>query len=397
MIKPRELDLNPVGCLLDRAQQAVSEPAGSFPGVLGMHPNPHQQRVSPLTMRKPRPRTTRFQTTKALRFLLLLGLLSSFPARAQSPKDSATGRASQPALLWSDPGNIAARDLFYGPGGREHQPKAPVTFAGEDSAGGTPKFDVVDAEGRKWRAKVGLEAQPEVVSARLLWAVGYVANENYFVPDLVVNGLPAHLQRGQNFVHDGGHLSNVRLQQHPPGKHKGKREGNWKWRHNPFAGTREFDGLRVMMALISNWDLTTTNTAIREDKQGEEMYEVSDVGASFGKNGRGFREATSKNNLHAYRTSKFISKVTPDYVDFNFPTLPPILYIFNLKMFVNLAGAHWIGRHIPRAHVEWIAGLLAQLTPKQIRDAFRAAGYSPEQVEGFASAVEQRIAALSKL
>lgn len=40
---------------------------------------------------------------------------------------------------------------------------------------------------------------------------------------------------------------------------------------------------------------------------------------------------------------------------------------------------------------------LAQLSPEQIRDAFRPAGYSPEQVQGFAAVVEERIAELNKL
>ena len=57
----------------------------------------------------------------------------------------------------------------------------------------------------------------------------------------------------------------------------------------------------------------------------------------------------------------------------------------------------WIGRNIPRNDVRWIAQILAQLSPEQIRDAFRAAGYKPYEVEGFSKVVEGRIALLSKL
>ena len=35
--------------------------------------------------------------------------------------------------------------------------------------------------------------------------------------------------------------------------------------------------------------------------------------------------------------------------------------------------------------------------PEQVRDAFRAAGYTPEEVEGFSKVVEGRIAQLNKL
>ena len=41
--------------------------------------------------------------------------------------------------------------------------------------------------------------------------------------------------------------------------------------------------------------------------------------------------------------------------------------------------------------------LLGQLSDEQIRDCFRAAGYSPEEVEGFAKVVKERIADLNRL
>lgn len=330
----------------------------------------------------------------ALSICLLLTLAAASPAAAQSQKRDHPARAAA-ALLWSDPGDIKSRDLFYGPGGKADLPHGPMKFLKEDRNGNSPKFDVLDPEGHKWRAKVGLEAQPETVAVRLLWAVGYASNENYFFPDLQIDGLPKHLHRGQEFVHADGHVAGVRLQQQPADA--GKKKGAWDWRHNPFRGGREFNGLRVMMALISNWDLYTGNNAIRGEKDGKELYEVTDVGASFGRMGRSYTDAMSKNNLPAYRRSKFVAKVTPEYVDLNFPTHPPFLYVFNPPMWWKYIGNHWIGKHIPRADVRWIASLLAQLTPKQIRDAFRAAGYTPEQVEAYASTVEQRIASLSQL
>ena len=336
---------------------------------------------------------------RRIRTLLLSLCLFTLVAHGGAwAQDGSPALATAPrSVLWSDPGNIRARDLYNGPGGRGHLPQLPVKFIGEDRNGGSPKFDVVDAYGKKWRAKLGPEAQPETVATRLLWAVGYVANENYLFPDLVVEDLPQSLHRGQEFVHPGGHVTDVRLQTHPAGAHHGKREGFWDWRKNPFTGTREFNGLRVMMALISNWDLVNDNTAIREGKDGELLYEVSDLGASFGKTGRGYREASSKNNLDAYRGSHFIGKVTPEYVDFNFPTHPPLLYLPDVKLFWQLTRPRWIGHHIPRADVRWIASLLAQLSPQQIRDAFRAAGYTPQQVEAFSAALEDRIAGLARL
>ena len=57
----------------------------------------------------------------------------------------------------------------------------------------------------------------------------------------------------------------------------------------------------------------------------------------------------------------------------------------------------WIGRHIPKADAKWAGQLLAKLSHEQIRDAFRAAQYPPEEVEAYASAVELRIAELNQL
>jgi hypothetical protein len=41
--------------------------------------------------------------------------------------------------------------------------------------------------------------------------------------------------------------------------------------------------------------------------------------------------------------------------------------------------------------------LLSRLSPEQIRDAFRAAGYSPQDANEFARIVQGRIAELSAL
>jgi hypothetical protein len=57
----------------------------------------------------------------------------------------------------------------------------------------------------------------------------------------------------------------------------------------------------------------------------------------------------------------------------------------------------WIGKQVPRADARWMGDLLARLSPEQIRDAFRAAGYSPEETEGFAQVVERRIKELTAL
>src|SRR5262249_38820340 len=62
-----------------------------------------------------------------------------------------------PAVLWRDPAGLGRRDLFYGPGGRDHQPDpdSTYTFLKEELQGSHPKFEVRDSHGVLWKAKIG--------------------------------------------------------------------------------------------------------------------------------------------------------------------------------------------------------------------------------------------------
>jgi hypothetical protein len=307
--------------------------------------------------------------------------------------------ASLRSVLWCPPADLASRNLFYGPGGKNHEPHTTFTFVTEDLSGSSPKFEVRDEEGTRWKVKLGQEARPETVASRLVWAVGYYANEDYFVPVLHVQGLPG-LSRGQDLISADGSINNVRLKRYLKGENK---VGIWRWRRNRFGGTRELNGLRVMMALLNNWDLKDDNNSVYEEEAGENYgspelhYMVSDLGASFGSTARRFSSGASKGNLNSYQHSKFIRKVTPQYVDFGIPATPSLILVFSAKAFITSVRMRWIGRHIPRSDARWMAQLLAQLSPSQIRDAFRAADYSPGQVEAFAEVLQERIAELKGL
>ena len=309
------------------------------------------------------------------------------------------GEITRPVLteLWREPKNIPSENLFYGPGGKEHEPKGPFTFVKEDLDGTNPKFNVRDEEGVKWKIKLGAEARPETVASRFVWAIGFHADEDYFLPEVRVTGLPERVHRGQKLIEAGGVMRNVRLKR----EQGEKKEDIWSWRNNPFVGTRELDGLRVMMAVINNWDLKDENNAIRDEKRKDDgdkrVYEVSDLGASFGTTGRGLSHTKSKGNLRAYTRSKFIKKERPEFVDFNVPSRPAMVILFNPHEFFSRMGMRWIGRDIPRQNARWIGDLLGQLSSDQIRDAFRSAGYEGQELDGFTTDFAQRIAELKKL
>ena len=329
--------------------------------------------------------------------LLLASASADEPAKGNKPNEQATGSKGEgPAVLWRYPADIAARNLYYGSGGKEDEPTGSFVFQKEDLGGSSPKFDVVDEQGVKWRVKMGDEARPETAASRLVWAVGYFTNEDYFMPKLQVKDMGS-LQRGRSMVEPGGIVYNVRLKRYLRNE---KKIGTWAWANDPFAKTREWNGLRVLMAVINNWDLKDENNAVyqvRGPQGAEQVYMVSDLGASFGTIGLSWTRRGSKSNLSAYSHSKLIRQQKPDFVDFYVPSRPALIRFPSPHELGLRMGLRWIALGIPRADARWMGDLLAHLSPQQIRDAFRAARYSPEQVEGFSEVVEKRIAELRAL
>jgi hypothetical protein len=312
----------------------------------------------------------------------------SWNTRAESAR-------SESAVLWSEPHDIGSRNLFYGPGGEKDQPHGPFKYVEEDLNGSNPKYVVRDRDNVKWTVKLGMEARPETAASRLVWAVGYSTNEDYFLQNVQVEGMPSHVKRGGNQIGPGGAMHAVRFKRHLENQ---KKIENWKWRDDPLTGTRELNGLKVMMALINNWDLKDENNELYGRKDGtERVYMVSDLGASFGTSGLAFPLSRSKGNLASYVHSKFIGKVSPEYVDFRTPSPPALIYVFNLPGFLRRVRLDGIAHHIPRSDAQWIGTWLSRLSSAQIQDSFRAAGYSPQEVDAFSKVVQSRITELNQL
>ncbi len=186
----------------------------------------------------------------------VLALCLAVPTFAQQAKSS--------AVIWHDRGDAASLDLVGGPGGKAHEPGSVLRFIEESETGTSPKFEVEDEHGVRWKVKLGEEAKSETAATRLLWAAGYVVDEDYYRPGIRVVGLP-RLARGQEFVTDEGIVTGARLERHGGG---GEESATWSWYDNPFVGTREFNGLRVMMALVNNWDLKDVNNRVSDTAEG---------------------------------------------------------------------------------------------------------------------------------
>jgi hypothetical protein len=332
----------------------------------------------------------------SVQFVLFLFVLVLAPAisaqKADKDKKKKAATKDGAAVVWFDPGDVSALNLFYGVGQKEHAPDADgkFTFVKEDMNGTSPKFDVEDEKGVEWKVKLGEEPQAETAATRLLWAAGYFVDEDYYLADFKVQGL-SKLHRGEKLISEDGTVHHARLERRIK---KVKKLGTWDWFHNQCGPEKELNGLRVMMALINNWDLKTVNNEV-EEVDGERRCMVTDVGATFGKTGNTF--VRSKSVEKDYAHSDFIAKVTPEYVDFVMHDRPSFITAINIPNERTRGRMEEITKHIPVADAKWLGQRLAPLSLEQIQDCFRSAGYTPEEVDGYTKTVQDRIAALNAL
>jgi hypothetical protein len=242
-----------------------------------------------------------------------------------------------------------------------------IKFIKEEKGGYSKKFRISDAAGNEWVAKVGKEAQSETAAVRLVWAAGYETEVNYLVPRLTIPGK--------------GTFQNVRLEARPDSE---KRLDEWKWKDNPFIGSRELQGLKVMMLLLSNWDIKDSNNKIiAEQGTDQPRYIISDLGATFGKTGHlpfFWRFNRSRNKPTDYAKASFIEDVNRNVVDFRYG-----------------GRNRGIFKDITVDQAKWIGDLLSRLSARQIQDAFRAANYTPSEQRLLTQSVLNRIDELVSL
>jgi hypothetical protein len=282
-----------------------------------------------------------------------------------------TAGQAQPDLdiagLWQEPADLEQRDLLHGVGGRALLPSstARYTVVKVDKDGFSPGYEVRDEQGRLWNVKLGPESQTEVVASRLLWAVGYHQPAAYHLPRWTAT------EKGKSTAQPGG-----RFRLEPESQDK---VGEWSWRDNPFVGTRPFGGLFVLMVLINNWDLKTSQNAVYQDMQNGEgprdLYVVKDLGASFGKTNWLF--PGTRGDVEGFEREGFIRKVENNRVTFHYQG--------------GWREPHLVAGATP-ADVRWIADLLARLSTQQWNDAFRAGGYGDAEAARYIKRLREKIA-----
>jgi hypothetical protein len=291
--------------------------------------------------------------------------------------------------IWRDPGNVASLDLANGPGGADGAPVPPFTFIEEHMTGSQPCVSVTDARQRRWRVKWGNEVRAENFAVRLVWACGYHAETTYFIETGAIDG--AHgLQRANTCIGDDCTFHDARFELDDPEVRKLFEEHSWAWNDNPFVGTPQLHGLKVLVMLLADWDTKDrrdvargSNTAIFEHRvsrwRREARYLITDWGGSMGRWGSTVvtRGRWDPEGFEA-QNPEFVIGTEGEMVRFGY---------------VGQRTSD-IATGISIEDVRWLCRYLARLTDRQLRAALDASGATPDEAERFTQAIRGRIQAL---
>ena len=298
---------------------------------------------------------------------LIVALATAIAVVRCAPAIRRTGGAPTPAVmsqLWIDPGT-AERNLYEGPPapGRIHpEPDGRYEVLERDARGFSITYRVRDARQHVWHVKIGPEAQSEVVTSRIVWALGYHELPSAFVERWIA------VDKAK-----GSQLGGARFRPHELGL---KSIGVWSWQQNPFVGTRPFNGLLALMMILNSTDLKNDNNELYEvlgpdRERAARWYVVKDLGASLGQTGR---IDPRRGDVASFEREPFVRGVDGNIVRFGFRGRHQEL----------LAG-------ITVDDVHWICERLQRLTERQWRDAFRAGNFSADQTRRYIARIRQKI------
>ena len=292
-------------------------------------------------------------------------------------------------VLWRHPGDVARLNLRDGPGGPGGAPAPPFQFIEEHLTGSQPCVSVRDTDGRRWRVKWGDEVRSENFAVRLVWACGYFAETTYFVPTGRIQGA-SRLQRAGHCIDADCHFVDARFELDDPHVRKLFEEHSWAWNDNPFVGTRELQGLKVLVMLLSDWDIKDrrdvargSNTAIFEHRlsrwRREARYLITDWGGSMGRWG-----------------SNIVTRGRWDAAGFEAQTSAFVVAVDGGTVRFGYAGQRTtdVAVGISVDDVRWLCMYLEKIQDEQLRAALEASGATGEEVQRFSKALRRRISQL---
>lgn len=288
--------------------------------------------------------------------------------------------------IWREPTAADLSDLRFGPGGEDSRPVPPFRFVEEQAAGSWPCISVRDGNDRLWRVKWGDEAKPEAFCARFAWALGYFAEVTHYVASGRIDGV-TELTRARECVAEDGTFEHGRFELEDRSVRMLFDEHSWSWDDNPFVGTRQLGGLKIVNMILSNWDTKDrrdvsrgSNTAIFEHRVSrwrfEARYLISDWGGALGRWGATVvsRGRWDIDGFEA-QTPGFVTGVEDGLVGFAYQgqRTPEIT------------------RGITVDAVAWFYAYAERLTERALQDGLKASGATDDEATRFARALRDRI------
>lgn len=271
-------------------------------------------------------------------------------------------------VLWRDPQDIQNRDLFWGSGGSYNAPNPSSLYVFIDGNKSGHEYRLVEDElGRTWEITFDKEndsfdskgrGRASAVASRLLWAIGYEADQNYFLANLSVRD-KGEIKRITN-VGLKRRFSNMELL------------GNWRWDTSPFNNSRELQGLKTAIALFNNWDTDDNgkgNRIVRYNNSDNYAYYVFNLNSSFGKSDK------TRGNPNDYAGEALLKNPSVSNNQVNFAIH---------------GDAKNVVTEVSPANARWIANLISRLSDKQLADAFRSAGFSINEVNIYIQALKAK-------
>jgi hypothetical protein len=149
--------------------------------------------------------------------------------------------------------------------------------------------------------------------------------------------------------------------------------GTWSWQRNPFVGTQPYQAARHPAAVQHHRLEGLEQHALSglDRRTGGTLGVVRDPGGALGDTSRPLRASTA---AERYEQSRFIAGTRNGFVEFGNTSSQPLFQ-----------------HRIAAGAVRWAGGLLARLTDRQWRDAFRAGGYAPETADRFIRKIRANI------
>ncbi|HUB80487.1 MAG TPA: hypothetical protein VMB03_16900 [Bryobacteraceae bacterium] len=304
--------------------------------------------------------------------------------RGQGGADRSLPRQAPPKVLWQKPPAASDQDWTCTFAGCDKAPVPPFRFIKADKGGTTAKVTIKDGKGRTYSVKFGGKVITECFGSRFLPAAGYTVEPSYLVGPGKIEGIP-RLHLVTDFVKRDGRFERARFQLRDSRELTFLPNHAWSLADNPFRGSSQLAGLRVVLMLLSNWDIKdardgqmASNTGVfrsPDPSRPELLYSFFDWGSTLGRWGGLMGRTRADCSGFFYQTPDFITGVDHGVVKWGYKS----------------KRTKDVTKGITVADLRWLAPYLDAITPAQMRIGLKASGATDRQAACWEGALSGRI------